>query len=61
MLCVQRYGADNEMTSIDKEKQIVTLKNGEQIQYDALISTTPLDLTLQWLGKPDIAERLEHR
>lgn len=49
------------MTKIDKEKQIVTLKNGQQIQYDALITTTPLDLTLQWLGKGDVAERLEHR
>ena len=49
------------MTKIDKEKQIVTLKNGQQIEYGALITTTPLDLTLQWLGKKDIADRLEHR
>ena len=49
------------MTKIDKEAQVVTLKNGQQIKYDALITTTPLDLTLQWLGKPELAERLEHR
>lgn len=49
------------MTSIDKEKQIVTLKNGKSIQYDAMITTTPLDLTLSWLGKQEWADRLEHR
>jgi protoporphyrinogen oxidase len=56
----QKYGKDYEMTKIDKEKQIVTLKNGQQIEYGALITTTPLDLTLQWLGKGDLANRLEH-
>jgi len=59
--CLQKYGKDYEMTKIDKEKQIVTLKNGQQIEYGALITTTPLDLTLNWLGKSDIADRLEHR
>ena len=59
--CAQRYGPDNEMTKIDKEAQVVTLINGQQIHYDALITTTPLDLTLQWLGKPELADRLEHR
>ena len=35
--------------------------NGQQIQYDALISTAPLDLTLTWLGQKSVADRLEHR
>ena len=49
------------MVKLDKEQQIVTLKNGQQIHYDALITTTPLDITLSWLGKKDWAERLNHR
>lgn len=57
----QRYGEENEVVNLDKDKQIATLKTGHQIHYDALITTTPLDLTLKWLGKPEIADRLEHR
>lgn len=60
-LNVQRYGSENEMVKLDKEQQVVTLKNGQQIHYDALITTTPLDITLSWLGKKDWAERLNHR
>jgi len=34
------------VTNLDKEKQIATLSSGKKIQYDALISTMPLDITL---------------
>lgn len=59
--CVQRLGGDNEVTSLDKDAKTVTLANGKMLQYDNLISTMPLDLTLQWLGKSDWAEELTHR
>ena len=49
------------MTNLDKEKQIATLSSGKKIQYDALISTMPLDITLTWLGKKDWADGLTHR
>ena len=49
------------MVSLDKDKQIVTLKSGQRIQYDALITTTPLDITLSWLGQKEWATTLEHR
>ena len=49
------------MTNLDKEKQIATLASGKKIQYDALISTMPLDITLTWLGKKDWADGLTHR
>lgn len=49
------------MTGLDKEKQIATLSSGKKIQYDALISTMPLDLTLTWLDKKQWADGLTHR
>jgi len=55
-----RLGGDNEVTSLDKDAKTVTLANGKMLQYDNLISTMPLDLTLQWLGKSDWAEELTH-
>jgi protoporphyrinogen oxidase len=59
--CLQRYGKDFSVTNLDKEKQIATLSSGKKIQYDALISTMPLDITLTWLGKKDWANGLTHR
>ena len=58
---MQRYGKDQAVTGLDREKKIVTLKSGHQIQYDALISTMPLDLTLQWCGKKEWANGLTNR
>lgn len=49
------------MTNLDKDKQIATLSSGKTIQYDALISTMPLDITLTWLGKKQWADGLTHR
>ena len=59
--CAQRYGKNMEVTTVDKEKQTVTLKDGKKIQYDALLSTIPLDITLNWLGQPKLADTLSHR
>ncbi|KAK9815579.1 hypothetical protein WJX72_006193 [[Myrmecia] bisecta] len=56
----QRYGPDCGVTHIDKDSKVVTLRNGKRIQYDALISTIPLDITLRWAGKPELADGLTH-
>ena len=58
---VQKYGEDFELTGIDKEAKVATFKSGHKVQYDALISTAPLDITLTWLGQQKVADRLEHR
>ena len=49
------------MSGVDKDKKIVTLTNGRQIQYDALISTLPLDIMLNWCGKEDWSKGLTRR
>ena len=54
----QRYGA--EATSIDAEGKVVTFADGRRIAYESLISTLPLDGTLRWLGKPELADGLTH-
>lgn len=60
-VCLQRYGKDFSVTGLDKENQIATLASGKKIQYDALISTMPLDITLTWLDKKQWADGLTHR
>ncbi len=40
---------------------MATLASGMKIQYEALLSTMPLDVTLQWLGQPRWADELSHR
>ena len=59
--CLQKYGEDMAVTKIDKDSKTVTLKTGKKIQYDALISTLPLDFTLNWTGKKEWADGLTHR
>ena len=49
------------MTAVDKDKKVVTLASGRQIQYDALISTLPLDIMLSWLGKEEWSNGLTRR
>ena len=39
----------------------MTLKNGNKLQYDALITTMPLDITLQWCGQKKWADGLTRR
>lgn len=56
--CLQRYG--QRVVSIDKDAKTVTLDNGHKYQYDALVSTLPLDITLTWLGKEEWAKGLQH-
>lgn len=54
----QIYGS--EVTSIDSANHSVTLQDGSKIEYKQLISTIPLDITLRWLGKPELANDLTY-
>jgi hypothetical protein len=51
---------DAAVVAIDKDARQVTLSDGSVVQYDALISTMPLDTTLRWLGRRDLAAQLVH-
>lgn len=53
---LQLYGT--AVVGINKDAKQVILINGDVIQYDSLISTLPLDVTLNWLDKPDWAQGL---
>ena len=39
-----------------RDGKLLTFADGRKVQYDALISTVPLDITLRWLGKPELAD-----
>lgn len=54
----QRYRA--EVTGLDAAGRTVTLRDGTRIKFNKLLSTLPLDLTLRWLGREDLAARLMH-
>ena len=54
----QRY--KSKVVALDLEGHCVTLDNGKQIKYEKLLSTIPLDLTLQMVGQPEIAKRLNY-
>ena len=54
----QKYNMN--VNSIDPEAKIVTFSNGQRIAYDALISTIPLDITLNWLGREKLASGLHY-
>ena len=58
---LQQLGLKNRVVSIDKDAKTVTLDGGRQLQYDSLVSTVPLDLTLQWMGQQEWASDLTHR
>tara|TARA_B100001121_G_scaffold247138_2_gene222423 strand:- start:355 stop:1788 length:1434 start_codon:yes stop_codon:yes gene_type:complete len=49
------FGAGYKLVSVDKDAQVATLANGEQVRYKALISTVPLDIMCQMTGKPEWA------
>jgi protoporphyrinogen oxidase len=55
---LQLYKAS--VASIDKEAKQVVLSDGQVFQYDSLISSMPLDVTLSWLGKQEWAQRLQY-
>lgn len=55
---LQKY--NQTVANIDKDKKVVTLASGATIQYNSLLCTLPLDITLRWLGKPEWADGLQH-
>ena len=57
----QKYGEGCKVVSLDAEAKTARLATGAEIQYDALINTAPLDITLRWLGQPKWADTLSHR
>lgn len=54
----QRY--NHTVTTVDAKEKIVTFSNGKQIQYNKLLTTIPLDITLTNLGRSDLASRLTY-
>ena len=61
MFVAQLLGSENTITGLDAATKTLTLTDGRKLQYDSLISTMPLDITLTWLGKKDWADGLTHR
>ena len=57
----QMYGEDFRVVALDAEAKVARLACGTEIQYDALVTTQPLDITLRWLGQPEWADTLSHR
>lgn len=55
-----RYGPGNKVLSLDLDGKSVKLESGETLQYNSLISTMPLDLTLRGMGKAEWADGLTH-
>jgi hypothetical protein len=58
---LQMLGSGSKVVHIDKDARTASLADGSVLQYEALLSTMPLDLTLQTLGKSDWASELTHR
>mmetsp|Transcript_14277 Transcript_14277/g.14377 ORF Transcript_14277/g.14377 Transcript_14277/m.14377 type:complete len:495 (-) Transcript_14277:275-1759(-) len=52
----QRYGIKVE--GIDAEKKLLSLSDGTKLRYNKLLSTIPLDITLNWLNRSDLSSRL---
>ena len=58
---LQKYGKQYEVVDLDKDAKVATLASGARLQYDALLSTMPLDLTLCKLGRAKWASELLYR
>jgi protoporphyrinogen oxidase len=54
----QKYGV--KVTHMDPKEKLLTLSDGSKIKYNKLLTTIPLDITLTWLGKKDLADRLTY-
>lgn len=51
---------NSSVAAIDPDARQVVLSDGSVVHYEALVSTIPLDTTLRWLGRSDLAGRLTH-
>lgn len=54
----QRY--NTQVTKINPEEHTVELSDGSKIKYGKLLSTLPLDMTLRFAGKPELAGKLTY-
>jgi protoporphyrinogen oxidase len=54
----QQYGM--QLTGLNVDQKVARFANGDEIQYDQLLLTTPLDITLTWLGRADWSQRLTY-
>jgi protoporphyrinogen oxidase len=54
----QRYAST--ITAMNPDEKTVTLKDGHKIQYNKLLTTIPLDITLKWLDQPALGARLTY-
>lgn len=54
----QRYNA--RIITINADEHTVTLSDGNKIKYNKLLTTIPLDMTLNWLDRSDLSKRLTY-
>ena len=47
--------SEMEVVGVDKDDQVVTLKDGRKMKYKALLSTIPFDIMCKFTGKPELA------
>lgn len=55
-----RFGQKGQVTHIDAAAKTLVMGDGSRIKYGQLLSTIPLDLTLTWLDRKDLADRLTY-
>ena len=55
-----RFGQKGQVIHIDAAKKTLEMGDGKRIKYNKLLSTIPLDVTLTWLGRQDLAEKLTY-
>ena len=48
------------MLRVDFELQIAYFNDGSRVRYKQMINTAPLDSTLEWLGRGDLARKLKY-
>lgn len=50
----KRYGKNGEVTKVDAEKKLVTLKDGTTIQYGKLVNTMAVDHLVEKMGNQEL-------
>jgi protoporphyrinogen oxidase len=58
LLSPDRAFLGKRLTEIDFDKKIARFESGEACQYKRIITTAPLDTTLIWAGRDDLASNL---
>mmetsp|Transcript_20601 Transcript_20601/g.29562 ORF Transcript_20601/g.29562 Transcript_20601/m.29562 type:complete len:500 (+) Transcript_20601:31-1530(+) len=58
MLPQEKLRFNSKVVNIDAAGKTLHLEDGSKVKYNKLLSTIPLDITLTWLGKQDLANRL---